>query len=213
MAHLLRQISNRCELGELLSQLGLTQVGCEIGVFEADYAVALLRTWRGQLLYLVDPWCNLPDYLDSWNGTDLEMQQRYDFALSRLAPFDGRYRILRMVSDKAALGIPDAALDFVYIDANHAYAHVRCDLHAWYPKVRAGGVLAGHDYYDALADEMLEPTIGATGPKEDLTSYGVKSAVDEFAALLGVEIQVTEEQYPTWYFQKPTDARATMQAR
>ena len=199
---MLLQISRREDLGNLLNSLRLTGAGCEVGVFEADHAAQLLTTWWGHTLYLVDPWRNLPDYLDSWNGTDNQMQKRYDLALSRLAPFEGRYRILRMVSREAAVVIGDASLDFVYIDANHGYSHVRSDLRMWYPKLRVGGLMAGHDYYDALADEHLEPWTRTTGPKEIFTSYGVKSAVDEFATQRGVEIQVTDEHYPTWYFQK-----------
>ena len=36
-------------------------------------------------------------------------------------------------------------LDFVYIDACHEYSAVKADIAAWYPKVRVGGVLGGHD--------------------------------------------------------------------
>ena len=43
----------------------------------------------------------------------------------------------------------DGALDFVFIDADHEAGSVCSDLKAWFPKVRAGGVLAGHDYDEA----------------------------------------------------------------
>jgi hypothetical protein len=34
----------------------------------------------------------------------------------------------------------------VVLDDNHATGHVLAEMHAWWPKVKAGGVLAGHDY-------------------------------------------------------------------
>jgi len=40
----------------------------------------------------------------------------------------------------------DASLDWVFIDADHAYESVRKDIDAWLPKVRTGGIIAGHDF-------------------------------------------------------------------
>jgi cephalosporin hydroxylase len=42
--------------------------------------------------------------------------------------------------------------DLVYIDASHLEENVVADLEAWYPKVRAGGLLCGHDwgYYEGV---------------------------------------------------------------
>jgi predicted O-methyltransferase YrrM len=40
----------------------------------------------------------------------------------------------------------DASLDFVFVDGEHAYEAVKKDIAAWLPKVRPGGILAGHDY-------------------------------------------------------------------
>lgn len=40
----------------------------------------------------------------------------------------------------------DATLDYVYIDADHHYEPVCRDIDAWLPKVKPGGVIAGHDF-------------------------------------------------------------------
>lgn len=42
----------------------------------------------------------------------------------------------------------DQSLDWVYIDADHHYEPVCRDIDAWLPKVKPGGVIAGHDYSD-----------------------------------------------------------------
>ncbi len=36
-------------------------------------------------------------------------------------------------------------LDFVFIDADHAYEAVKEDIQAWFPKMKKGGIMAGHD--------------------------------------------------------------------
>ncbi len=53
---------------------------------------------------------------------------------------------IRLSSCMAAQLYTDQSLDFVFIDASHEYEHVRADLLAWKPKVKPGGILAGHDY-------------------------------------------------------------------
>lgn len=52
-------------------------------------------------------------------------------------------------------------LDFCFIDAAHNYESVKADINAWQPKVKPGGILAGHDYCDSwpgvkkAVDELL----------------------------------------------------------
>jgi cephalosporin hydroxylase len=45
-----------------------------------------------------------------------------------------------------AMSFEDNSLDFVFIDASHDYQSVKQDIEAWLPKVRSGGIIAGHDY-------------------------------------------------------------------
>ena len=54
--------------------------------------------------------------------------------------------VREMDSVAAAHTYHEQTLDFVFIDANHTEEAVRRDLIAWLPRVRSGGVLAGHDW-------------------------------------------------------------------
>ena len=40
----------------------------------------------------------------------------------------------------------DESVRFVFIDADHSYDAVLSDLKEWWPKLRKGGIFAGHDY-------------------------------------------------------------------
>lgn len=53
---------------------------------------------------------------------------------------------LRITSVEAAANFGDRSLDFVFIDAAHDYDSFSADLRAWLPKVKVGGMIAGHDH-------------------------------------------------------------------
>ena len=57
-----------------------------------------------------------------------------------------------MRSLEAANLYSDNSLDFVFIDASHDYVNVKKDIEHWYPKVKTGGIIAGHDYTDGWVD-------------------------------------------------------------
>jgi hypothetical protein len=192
----------RSELGGYLNALSLTGIGVEVGVHLGHFSETILENWRGKQLWLVDPWRHLDDYLDSFNASDAVMKRRGVLTRKRLARFGNRTGWVRERSEQAVDRFDDESCDFVYIDANHGIDHVRNDLRQWYPKVKQGGLFAGHDYFDALADENLEPLFCGTAAKGDLTSYGVKSAVDEFVAANRIDLSLTQEKFPTWYFVK-----------
>ena len=50
-----------------------------------------------------------------------------------------------MSSDDAVSSLPEE-LDFVYVDGNHAGRQVERDLSNYWPKIRPGGVIGGHDW-------------------------------------------------------------------
>lgn len=127
-------------------------VGAEIGVFEGDTSVRLLEALpRLQCLFCVDPWEHYPDHTATLNPKkakfyganfkDVEATFR-----KRVKQFGERVRVLQAYSKHAASLVPDGSLDFVFIDGNHAYDYVKDDILLWGPKVKVGGVIAGHDF-------------------------------------------------------------------
>ena len=53
---------------------------------------------------------------------------------------------IRESSTLVACEVTGSYFPFVFLDASHLYHHIKADIAAWLPKVRKGGILAGHDY-------------------------------------------------------------------
>ncbi len=114
----------------------------EIGVWQGDFARTICEV-TGAHLYAVDPWSPQAGYLEAKNNAD-RLEAAYHTALVNLTLY--RHTILRMTSLEAAKQVPDRSLDVCYIDGNHLREHVLADIAAWIPKVKVGGLIAGHDY-------------------------------------------------------------------
>jgi predicted O-methyltransferase YrrM len=63
-----------------------------------------------------------------------------------MQPLAGHYETIRGGSSESARFFEDGSVDFVFIDADHVYDRVKEDILAWLPKVKPGGIIAGHDY-------------------------------------------------------------------
>lgn len=81
---------------------------------------------------------------DDYKGWDHEGHYKY-FVEHSAKHFPGRIDIHRMSTLEAAPLVKDGSLDFVFIDADHSYDGALADINAWTPKVRKGGMVAGHD--------------------------------------------------------------------
>jgi hypothetical protein len=70
-----------------------------------------------------------------------------DMYLSPCLAGGGLFWVHRALSSmEASACYENESLDFVFIDASHDFASVLADLRAWWPKVKPGGTLAGHDH-------------------------------------------------------------------
>jgi len=154
--------------------------GIEVGVWKGELSAELLRTFPDLILCMVDPWMGAVPGL----ATPQETHEAYLEALQKTAFAVGRRFVIRRTSIEAAKTVENLSMDFVFIDALHDYYNVSQDLEAWYPKVRFGGLLAGHDYGGCL---------------DRRGDGGVKRAVDEFCVCNGY---VPETSRITWWIWK-----------
>lgn len=145
---IIRFPDHREQLGQWLNEHDLLGEGAEVGCAWGGFSQAVLRIWKGQMLYMIDPWSKQPDYRESTNETapfDEWYKECVAFAEGRKG-MKPEVKIMRMRSTDGAKEFLDNALDWVYIDGNHRYENVCEDLRAWWPKVKSGGLFSGHDY-------------------------------------------------------------------
>ena len=202
------KFNDRSKLGDFLNRLGLINKGVEVGTFKGHFSKSLLEEWKGRL-YMVDVWRPLSDeeYDDISNHKN--HQDAYSDTMNNISGFEDRAFMLRMKSIYASELFEDESLDFVYIDANHTYDGVKEDIRIWYPKVKKGGLLLGHDYLpnDLYAEDVKDiPLYLFDNAKPEETTYagmfGVNPAVDEFVENNNYVLHKTDEFLGTWYIIK-----------
>ncbi len=144
-------------------------VGAEIGVAQGYFSEAMFKAIPGLKLYCVDVWKWYRG--NRWVPRNGRSDQYFEITKKRLAPYNAV--IIRKFSMDALQDVPDGSLDFVFIDANHAFDYVMEDLIHWTKKVRVGGIVSGDDYFH-------------------FKKAGVIEAVDAYTKAHGITFELTD---------------------
>lgn len=139
-------------------------IGVEIGCQRCVNAYNIMRLLDMKKLYLVDPFDWYPGSTESETTKGSSVRSEAEHRIFR---FGVCTQLIAKTSEDAISEIPNN-LDFVYIDGNHSYPYVKKDIELYWPKIRNGGILGGHDY-------------NAVYP-------GVSRAVNEFVEREGLEL-------------------------
>lgn len=134
----------------------IVEIGSWKGKSSAYMAVEIANSNKDIDFYCVDTWEGSVEHTEEQKGDNL-----YQKFLNNMRPVEKYYFPIKLNSIDASKKFKDNSLDFVFIDASHEYEDVKQDIIAWLPKVKEGGILAGHDYTDyypaviQAADEIL----------------------------------------------------------
>ncbi len=126
-------IKSRVYLYKLFKKLKIT-TGAELGVAAGWYSKHLVTSHMFQKFYCID----------KWNDHHDEKERLFVQNTLGILP---QVTILHESFESAVSKFEDNYFDFIYIDG---YAHTGQDegktLIEWWPKLRTGGIFAGHDY-------------------------------------------------------------------
>jgi predicted O-methyltransferase YrrM len=70
----------------------------------------------------------------------------YDVYLKNIEPMKDYITTIKGNSQEVHTQFKDNSIDFLFLDGSHEFEDVKKDLKLWYPKVKTGGIISGHDY-------------------------------------------------------------------
>lgn len=183
---------NRVDLLQLLPK-GL--VTAEIGVYRGGFSAQIIAASDPAKLYAIDPWGGPDDaYVREYRVRD-DMEQHFE-AVTRMFSnqiASGQVEIVRDYSREAIPQLEDGHLDWAYIDGMHSYDAVLGDLELIDPKIRADGLIWGHDFSNTFMSRAKK--------------FGVVRAVREFLHTSGYTLQfITNESAPSFVIAKQPEA-------
>lgn len=155
-------------------------VAVEIGTHQAVYAEQIIQRWKGTL-YLVDPYDG-PNIVYYPNTEETKTREEdYLVAQKRMEKYDNVH-FIRDQSVNASTRFGPTSIDLVYIDGLHDVLNIVRDFSVWFPKVKTGGILSGHDFC--------------------AYHHTIIAAIHLLANFYGQVIEKTEEECASWYMIK-----------
>ena len=150
-------------------------IGIEIGSYRGESTEIFLKSNAFSRFYCIDPWIQGYDPDDPSADESIKLAEE---------DFDRRFKNnftvvkIRQTSDTSFNLFDNESIDFIYIDACHTYEAAMRDLIHYVPKIKHGGIIAGHDYQSAFP--------------------GVTQAVDEFFK----KLPLSQYQESSWVYIK-----------
>lgn len=139
------------------SESHFVEVGSWKGRSSVFMAVEILNSGKSIKFDCVDTWEGSPTVEYHMADPDVVNNTLYQLFLNNIEPVKTIINPIKMTSVEASKLYQDNTLDFVFIDANHDYEYVKEDILHWLPKVKQGGILAGHDRdFDGVSKALSE---------------------------------------------------------
>tara|TARA_Y200000002_G_scaffold282911_1_gene236889 strand:+ start:2459 stop:3004 length:546 start_codon:yes stop_codon:yes gene_type:complete len=142
--------------------------GAELGVQKGVNLKYLLDNVPHLKMIGVDIWSEKSVRFNETKSEDLENDTSsvnykfYQNLLKYQREVHPRLVLYRHFTSYATKFVEDASLDFAFIDAGHEYEDVKEDIINWYPKIKDGGFLLGHDINQAQVRRAVSEVLGST---------------------------------------------------
>ena len=128
-----------CEVGSYL-QRPLKMI--EIGSYMGESAMMFATSHLFSKICCIEPFHGYEEFNDIMEYTWKQVERQFQH---NTHPFES-IKLYQGLSYDLVDSFEDDTFDFVYIDGSHEYESVKRDIQLYLPKLRKGGVIAGHDY-------------------------------------------------------------------
>ena len=157
----------------------------EIGVWKGKslsyFVVESINRQKTGKIFAIDHWNGSEEHIskDNWAYEKLLETENglYEHFLSNIDPIKDYISVIRKSSIEASKDFSDNTFDAIFIDGSHDYDNVKADINVWYPKLKNGAIISGHDYNSGWP--------------------GVVDAVNEFAVQNNITIYRSSDS--CWY--------------
>lgn len=130
----------------LINKVTNGSVYVEVGSWKGRSASVIGKAVKalGKHLYCVDHWRGSEGTSLIQTAQNQDVYKIFEHNMRALELWDC---IIPMVMDslEASKEFEDNSIDFLFLDADHRYEPFKQDLEAWFPKIKKGGIICGHD--------------------------------------------------------------------
>lgn len=152
----------------------------EIGVFEGSYSLLLYNTFIDSEFYGIDMWETTGnDFF--FSGQPGMVERAYVVAQERLGN-KPNFKLIKGKSEDISKTFEDDFFDLIYIDSDHSYDGAMNDFVNWFPKIKRGGIMSGHDF-------------DASPHLDSHSKFGVGKALESFLKEDYHNLMLTNETY------------------
>lgn len=130
--------------------------------YKPDFVMAEIGSFSGgstelfalnvKKVYSIDPYVDNDSPLQEGNTLEIalaNLSNAEKVFIEKMAKYENVIKIRKLSMD-AVNDFENESLDAVYIDGNHRYDSVCNDIIKWLPKIKNGGIISGHDYYENI---------------------------------------------------------------
>ena len=149
-------VERRLEFLYHLEKLPSFKTAIEVGVQKGILAKKSLDIWKSCTEYkLVDLWGKEEGYTEPGTDTAADKDTNLKQARFRMKPWvepqmnPPKVEFFVTRSTDVSKHLTDHYFDYIYLDARYDYCAVKEDIEHYWPKLRPGGIIGGHDYIDA----------------------------------------------------------------
>jgi predicted O-methyltransferase YrrM len=158
----------------------------ELIEIDPPYVIGELGCFKGQSTQVLAEWLGDKGTLiavDWFKGSEGAVEPDINGSISvdfwdKMGAYRN-FKFYQMESGEAAKQIGDETFDWFWIDGDHRYHCIKRDLELWYPKVKYGGIFAGHDYEGTEYDERYIEKDTELVEGMETWHHGVVKAVNE----------------------------------
>lgn len=147
----------------------VVECGTFFGLSAAYLADQIARSGKQITFDTWDNWAGVPPEYElgypGWVGAERPSEE---LARRNLSGLPVRVRTGDAIA--AAGEYEDASLDLVFLDDDHTTDHVLAECRAWWPKVKPGGAMAGHDADWPSVRRGVDAWAAESGVKVDAVS-------------------------------------------